>query len=129
MEKDIASAKKKAQEHIREKIGILVDLPTAWGGNTNSGVLAQRFFDPKSRDAICELIKNDDDRENYRTLLRDLNVMLTVCLGTKKLLRTAKLWQLGKDIMSHIRTAFLNSESLPWIPMNPSLHTMCAHSS
>ena len=128
MEKDIASAKKKAQEHIREKIGILVDVPTAGGGNTNSGVLAQRFFYPKSRDAICELIKNDDDRENYRTLLRDLNVMLTVCLGTKKLLRTAKLWQLGKDIMSHIRTAFLNSEGLPWIPMNPSLHTMCAHS-
>ena len=42
-------------------------------------------------------------------------VMLSICLGIKKVMRTAKLWQFGKDVTSHIRTAFLNSKGLPWI--------------
>ena len=40
---------------------------------------------------------------------------------------TLKLKQLGID-MSHIRTKFLDSTGNPWVPINPSLHSMCAHS-
>ena len=44
-------------------------------------------------------------------------------------MKTNKLRQLGIDIMSHLRTAFTGTKDKPWrIPVNPSLHAMCAHS-
>ena len=69
------------QTHIRKKLGFLVDMPASGNGNLNNGYIAQQFFDPKSRDTICEMIHDDANRENYKVLLRDINVMLTACLS------------------------------------------------
>ena len=104
-------------------------MPTAGGGNTNNASIAERFFDPKNREVVCQLIRNESDPINYDILLRDVNVILSACLVTRSGMNTLKLRQLGIDIMSHshIRTAFINNGH-PWIPINPSLHAMCAHS-
>ena len=123
----IKQAKTKTQEHIRQNVGILVDVPTQGGGNTNNGNVARTFFNPKFRHTICSLIEDEVDRTNYNTLLRDINVMLSVCLGLRSDVNVDKLRQLGINIMSHIRTAFMK-DGIPWVPINPSLHSMCSHS-
>ena len=74
------------------------------------------------------MIRNDANRENFKVLLRSINVMLTVCLSERPGINTDSLKQLGIDIMYHIRTAFFDEKGKPWIPINPSLHSMCAHS-
>ncbi|CAL4117807.1 unnamed protein product, partial [Meganyctiphanes norvegica] len=66
--------------------------------------------------------------ENFEILLRDLNVILTVTQGTHGNVNTNKLKQLGIDIMSHIKTKFINVKGEEWVPINHSLHLMCAHS-
>lgn len=128
MDKFISGAKQKAQDHIRQKLGLLIDVPTSGGGNTNNGSIATRYFDPKSRETVCELISNKRDRQNYEDFLRDLNVILTVCLGMRSGVNIEKLRKLGTSIMMHIRTSFTDDRGQPWIPVNPSLHAMCAHS-
>ena len=116
-------AKEQVQENIRKKVGLLVDVPTSGGGNTNNGPVAERFFSPNNRDVVAELIQNSSDNQNFKKFLRLTNVMLSVCLNTKpKYVNTDKLRQLGIDIMSHVKTSW------PWVPINPSLHQMCAHS-
>ena len=52
---------------------MLIDTPTSNKGNTNSDEMAERFSHPDNRDAICQLIKKAEDRENYEKLLQDLN--------------------------------------------------------
>ncbi|CAL4064922.1 unnamed protein product [Meganyctiphanes norvegica] len=74
---------------------------------------------------IC---KNRSIHENFEILLRDLNVILTVTQGTHGNVNTNKLKQLGIDIMSHIKTKFINVKGEEWVPINHSLHLMCAHS-
>ena len=69
--------KQEAIEHVRKGTGMLIDTPTSGGGNTNTGVMAERFLDPDVRDTICEIIPNSTDRQNFSQLLRDLNVMET----------------------------------------------------
>ncbi|CAL4224804.1 unnamed protein product [Meganyctiphanes norvegica] len=86
------------------------------------------FFKLENREVICSIIKNTNDRENFRILLRDINVMLSVCLSSKSGVNIEKLRQLGIDLMSHLRTKFLASNGNAWILINPSLHSMCAHS-
>ena len=93
---------------------------------TNDSI-AEHFFYSKNRTIICELIKNESDRENYSILLRDVNVVLSVCLSSRAGVVVTQLRQLGIDIMAHIRTKFVCGNK-PWIPINPSLHAMCAHS-
>ena len=124
----IAQAKSEAQDHIRKQLGLLIDVPTSGGGTTNNGSVATRFFSQKNRDIICELIKKEEDRDNFKLFLTKMNVMISVCLGNRPGVNTDKLQQLGIDIMSHIRTAFVNHKNQPWVPINPSVHAMCAHS-
>lgn len=107
---------------------MLIDTPISGGGTTNTGVMAERFFKPKIRDTICSLIKSEEDREHFKVLLRDLNILLTITQGNRSDVDVQKLKQLGQDIMSHIRTKFLDEKMQPWIFINPSLHSMCAHS-
>ena len=124
----IAIAKLRAQEHIRRKLGFPVDVPVPGSGNMNNGYIAQQFFDPKSRDAICDMIPHEADRENYKLLLCNINVMLSICLSERPEVNTYGLRQLGIDTMYNIRTAFIDEQGKPWIQINPSLHSMCAHS-
>ena len=79
------------------------------------------------RDTICEIIPNSTDRQNFSQLLRDLNVMETVTQGSRDGADTEKLRDLGIKIMSDLKTQFLNHNGKPWISINPSLHSMCAH--
>ena len=57
---------------------MLIDSPSGSGGNTNCGPLADRFFNPNNRQQICELINNNEDRDNYEYLLSLFNVLLQV---------------------------------------------------
>ena len=88
----------------------------------NNGEMAQRFLDPQNRELICSLINNSEDREIFEVLLRDLNIILRVTQSTRDNIDTKKLKQLGIDIMSHIRSKFLDHRGQPWVRMNPSLH-------
>ena len=124
----VKSAKQQAIDFLRQSTGMLIDTPTSAGGNTNTGELAERFLHPDNQELICSLISNTTDRENFSVLLRDLNIMLRVTQSTKKGVHTTKLRQLGIDIMSHVRSAFLDHLGQPWINITPSLHAMCAHS-
>ena len=124
----INAAKKHAIDFIRRETGILIDTPTSDGGNTNAGNLAESFLDPNIREKVCSLINNVTHRENFEVLMRDVNIILTVTQSPRGDVKTQKLRQLGIDIMSHMRTNFLNENGQPWISINPSLHDMCAHS-
>ena len=46
------AAKSEVVEKLRLSTGCLFDTPTNQGGNTNSGVLAKKFFAPESRENI-----------------------------------------------------------------------------
>ena len=124
----VKSAKENAIDHLRKNTGMLIDTPTSNGGNTNNGMMAERFLHPKNREIICSLILNGTDRENFEVLLRDMNIILSITQSTRDNVDTTKLRQLGIDIMSHIRSKFIDHEGLPWININPSLHAMCGHS-
>ena len=97
----VNSAKDEAKAVIRKSLGILIDTPTSGGGNTNNRIVAEQFLLPDNREVVCSLIKNTEDKENFRILLRDLNIMLSVCLSTKLGINTLKLKQFGIDIMVH----------------------------
>ena len=120
-------AKKEAQDHL-VPLGLPIDMPTSEGGNTNNGSMAERFLSPDIRDNVCSIIKNTEARENFSILLRDVNIILTVTQGSRDDVDTQKLKQLGIDIMSHLKTSFLTTRNKLWIAVNPSLHSMCAHS-
>ena len=52
--KDSVRARKlKIQNQFREEIGLLIDMPTSSGGNTNDGNTARRFF--KNPDLSAEI--------------------------------------------------------------------------
>ena len=90
--------------------------------------MAERFLKPENRETICKIIPNSTDRENYSNLLRDINIMLTVTQGSRDEVDTDSLRELGITIMAQIRTKFLDHKGKSWVSINPSLHSMCAHS-
>ena len=63
--------------NIHKETGILMDSPSN-GGNTNCGPLASRFFNERNRSVICELIPDEEDKDNNAQLLGDINAFLTV---------------------------------------------------
>ena len=106
---------------------MLADTPTCQGGNANTGQLAERFMAPEHRELICSLIDNATDREHFSLLLRDINIMLRITQCTRVGVVSTKLKQLGIDIMSHVRSKFVDHLGQPWVNVNPSLHAMCGH--
>ena len=106
-----------------------MDSPCGSGGNTNTGPLADRFFSPVNRSAICALILNDEGRENYSTFLSLTNIILTVTqsVNTKKI-RIDAVKSLGMELMLHMKDAFINEKGQSWVMIIPSFHQMCAHS-
>ena len=123
----VTAAKQEAIDHLRTTTGMLIDTPTSGGGNTNNGVRAERFLQLENRKEICSLIPDSDDKQNFSILLRDVNIMLRITQGTREDVDTTKVKQLGIDIMSHIRMSFLDTNGQPWVAINPSMHSMCAH--
>ena len=124
----VDAAKQQAINHIMEECGFLMDTPSSAGGNTNSGGVAKRFLDPTNRDKICSIISNEVDRENYADLLRMFNLMLTVTQQTERRPNHSKVRTLGIDLMSHIKTGFLDNRGRSWVPVINSVHEMAAHS-
>lgn len=125
--RDIAAIKKKCIDHIKVTTGMIIDTPCGVGGNTNSGPLAGRFFDPSNRNHICDLIPDQEDKENYSILLSKFNIILTVIEKTsQKLVDYAKLKNFGIELMEHIKS-FLDEKGDPWIMIIPTVHQLCAH--
>ena len=79
-------AKEECIDAIRLSTGMLMDSQCGSGGNTNTGPLADRFFSPGNRSAICAMILNEEDQENYSTFLSLTNIILAVTqsVNTKK---------------------------------------------
>ena len=63
-----------------------------------------------NREVVCSLIRNTIDRENFYILLRDLNIMLRITQSTREGVSSSRLKQLGVDLMSHVRFAFVKCE-------------------
>ena len=111
-------------------IGMLMDSLCGSGGNTNTGPVADRHFNPENRKFKYGLIGNEEDGRNYERLLSLVNIILTVTqyVHGRKKVRVNKVKSLGIVIMAHVRTSFLNANVQPWIMITPSFHQMCAHS-
>ena len=116
-----------AKEQVREKIAnscsLVLDQPTANGGNTNSGPTADRFFAKKDREKICSVIRNSKDRKNFQILLSLFNKMLSVTqrCDISMVAIPEKVTKLGTALMVHIKEAF------PFAIISPSVHQMAAH--
>ena len=110
-------------KQIKQKCNnLLVHSPTPNGGNTNNGPTAQRFFHQKNREAICSLISNPTDRENYCHLLKQINAMLYINQQCKCVVDVQKVKELGVNFM------LVTTQNFPWVYLPPSVHQMAAHS-
>ena len=121
---DVATSKAKVISHIKATCGgLLVDSPTAVGGNTNTGPVSQRFFAWCNREAICSLIDDAADRENFNILLGQFNVSLSVAesVDVTKVVDVEKIKLHCHETMIHITLHF------PWVKITPSVHQMLAH--
>ena len=116
-------AKKEIINHIREKLGFLIDTPTSGGGNTDTGVVAERFFSRESRKDICDIIQNETDRVAYSKLLELYNMVLSVCqnVDSSRIAIPGKVDTLCRELMIFEKTHF------PFAMLSPSVHSMCGH--
>ena len=116
-------AKKETIEHIRQKLGFLIDTPTSGGGNTDTGGITDRFFSIESREDICVLILNKSDRDAYRKLLQLYNMVLSVSqtVDPSKRAIPTEVKALCQELMMFEKTSF------PWSMLSPSIHSMCGH--
>ena len=116
-------AKKEVQKHIDEKCHFLIDTPTSAGGNTDTGVIADRFFNLKNRNNISDIIRNKEHRNAYSNLLRMFNMVLSVSqhVDTSKIANPSKIKELCQDLMIFHKTSF------PWAMLPPTVHSMCGH--
>lgn len=121
---DVAHAKVKVINHVKASCGgLLLCSPTTIGGNTNAGPVAKRFFGFENRAAICDMIKDVDDRANYSTLLGQLNVCLSVCQSVDM---TRKV-DIERFKAHCYETMVQIALKFPWIYITPSVHQMLAH--
>ena len=65
----VDNAKERVIKHLRLNTKLYIDTPTSFGGNTNTGRMADLFLDPKNRTAICALIVNPDHCAKYSLLV------------------------------------------------------------
>ena len=61
-------------------------------------------------------------------MLSKFNDILTVTqkVSSRKV-NTSALRMEGIDLMSHLRSSFLDERGNPWVQIIPSVHQMCAH--
>ena len=120
----IAAAKILAISHIKVACGgLLIDSPTAAGGNTNTGPVARRFFSSDNREAICSIIDEAEDRYKYGLLLEQINICLAISesVDPSKILDVEKFKEHCLKTMLHICLHF------PWVQISPTVHQMLAH--
>ena len=122
--KAVNLAKEQVREKIAEMCGLVLDMPTVNGGNTNSGPTADRFFEVKERMNICSVIRKTKDRENFEMLLSFFNRLLSVTqrCDSNMIAILEKVTKLGTALVVHIKEAF------PFAMISPSVHQMAAHS-
>ena len=112
----VVDAKVEVINHIKMNCGgLLVDTSTTVGGNTNTGPVAIRFFNSNNREAICSQILGAEDRENYRILLGQLNVCLSVsesALESDSLIQRRRLMCLDSGSIVMIPCCILHFISL-----------------
>lgn len=124
MKAKVLEAKAAAIGHINLNCdGSLVDSPTSTGGSTNTGPVAIRFFSQQNCDALCSLIKNRVERNNYAIFLSQISVCLAVSesVDNKKIVNIEKFRQHCYDTMIHLALHF------PWVKISLSVHQMLAH--
>lgn len=114
-------SKEDIRKKIKEKTGMVIDTPTSAGGNTNTGVLAKKWFSPEHREAICSVILKSEDRYNYSMLLSKFNVMCSVVQQVYHEGYPERIKEVGYDLMIFHKQVF------PWAMIPPSEHSMCAH--
>ena len=117
----LAEAKEKVIRHVRDNTQMMIDTPTSSGGNTNTGPLAKEWFSPKFREAICSVVEDPVDHENFRELLSKFNILCTVVQQVDYNVNPDKVRDLGYELM------VFHKEMFPWAMISPSVHTMCAH--
>ena len=124
MKERIAAAKILAISHIKVACGgLLIDSPTAAGGNANTGPVARRFFSSDNREAICSIIDEAEDRYNYGLLLEQINICLAISesVDPSKILDVEKFKEHCFNTMLHICLYF------PLVQISPTVHQMLAH--
>ena len=106
-----------------------MDSPTAAGGNTNSGPLADDLFSPDNRDIISEVILDVRDRDNFKILLSLFHVMIRISQSTDENRRVNidAVKELGIELMIHLKTSFRDENGNPWVSIINSVHQMCGH--
>ena len=117
----LSEARERVIEHVRSTTSLMIDTPTASGGNTNTGPLAKEWFSAKLRDSICSVIVDTVDRNNFKELLSKFNIYCTVVQQVDHKVDPEKVRNLGSDLM------IFHKEAFPWAMISPSVHTMCAH--
>ena len=120
-EKAHRDAKKVFQEAAERAMNMQIDQPKRGGGNTNNGTAAQLFFSPQKREALMALFHGtDQEKEGYRQLLQNFNVILRL-LSSSVMVNTRALDALCKDTM------ILFIETFPWYPLPQAVHGFLAH--
>ena len=108
----VAETKKNIQNKFKEKMGLLVDIPTAGFGNTNDGNTSRRFFsDPQTSSCITGV--NIGLIKNCSIILETLSSGYKIDI--KKFVKFAEL------------TAELYVEIYGWYPMTPTMHKILRH--
>lgn len=104
--------KEKIQKEFRHKTGLIVDVPKAGFGNTNTGNTSRRFFaDPETASEITGI---------DITLIKRLKIILEVLSSGHKIDET-KFEKFTNE------TAKLYVNLYGWHPMTPTLHKVLVH--
>ena len=93
------------------------------GGTSNTAPVARHFFHPSNRVAICNLISDRDDRDNFAILPGQFNVCFAISesVDKSKIVDIKSLKQHCQDTTIHICVHF------PCIKITQSVHQMLAH--
>lgn len=108
--------KRKIQQALKNKIGILVDVVKPGSGTTNSGNTARRFFDKRNRSIIAKTLDID------AKLISRLSTILEV-ISSNKNIKTDRF----KEYCD--KTADKWVEFYPWKFMTPTVHKVLIHGS
>lgn len=106
--------KKRIQDEVREKMGLLVDVVQPTSGTTNDGNTARRAFSDRYRSTFAEILNVE------KWLLDDLYIILTV-LSSNLQVDSEKFGSFCRNLASkYVKT-------YKWHPMTVTLHKILVH--